>query len=63
MTKKIEFKESVAILLIMLIVLGWGVLAFGFSPRVPVLPVLAFLFFWRCRRRSRSQCIQCHGFC
>ena len=31
MTKKIEFKESVAILLIMLIVLGCGVIGFGMA--------------------------------
>ncbi len=46
MTKKIEFKESVAILLIMLIILGSGVIGFGLSPQVPVLTVIAFLVFW-----------------
>lgn len=51
MTKKIEFKESVAILLIMLIVLGCGVIGFGLSPQVPVLTVIAFLVFWLAIRR------------
>lgn len=46
MTKKIEFKESVAILLIMLVILGSGVIGFGLSPQVPVLTVIAFLVFW-----------------
>ncbi|MDC2829149.1 Na+/H+ antiporter NhaC family protein [Limosilactobacillus mucosae] len=51
MTKKIKFKESVAILLIMLIVLGCGVIGFGLSPQVPVLTVIAFLVFWLAIRR------------
>ena len=46
MTKKIEFKESVAILLIMLVILGSGVIGFGLSPQVPVLTVIAVLVFW-----------------
>lgn len=46
MTKKIEFKESVVILLLMLIILGISVIGLGLSPQVPVLTVIALLMFW-----------------
>lgn len=44
MRKEFSFQESLLFLLIMLIVLGTGVIAFGLSPQIPVLTVIGF--YW-----------------
>ena len=46
MNKQISFKEAVTILILMLVMLGWGVIGFGLSPQIPVLTVIALLIFW-----------------
>ena len=46
MNKQINFKEAVTILILMLVMLGWGVIGFGLSPQIPVLTVIALLIFW-----------------
>ncbi|MCT3508693.1 Na+/H+ antiporter NhaC [Lactobacillus delbrueckii] len=46
MNKQISFKEAVTILILMLVMLGWGVIGFGMSPQIPVLTVIALLIFW-----------------
>lgn len=46
MEHKIQFKESICILIVMLLILGSGVIEFGLSPQVPVLTVIALLFAW-----------------
>lgn len=46
MNKQISFKEAVIILILMLVMLGWGVIGFGLSPQIPVLTVIALLIFW-----------------
>jgi NhaC family Na+:H+ antiporter len=49
--KKISFNESVAILVIMLVILGVGVIGFGLSPQVPVLTVIGLLMAWLAFRK------------
>lgn len=49
--KKISFNESVAILVIMLVILGVGVIGFGLSPQVPVLTVIGLLMGWLAFRK------------
>lgn len=44
--KNISFKEAIAILIVMLIVLGTSVIGFGLSPQTPVLVVIALLVLW-----------------
>jgi Na+/H+ antiporter len=46
MKTKISFKESITILLVMLVVLGTGVIKFGLSPQTPVLVVIGLLILW-----------------
>jgi len=45
-TKEVSFKEAISILIIMLIVLGFGVIKFGLSPQTPVLVVIGLLVLW-----------------
>lgn len=45
-SRKITFAESLAILIILLIILGVAVINFGLSPEVPVLLVVGLLVFW-----------------
>ena len=40
MKKTVGFKESVALLLLMLVILGTGVIHLGLAPNVPVLMVI-----------------------
>lgn len=54
MKQKIGFKESVAILIIMLVILGIGVIGFGLSPQVPVLTVIGVLTAWLAAVRKIS---------
>lgn len=49
--KKINFQESIAILIIMLVILGVGVIGFGLSPQVPVLTVIGLLMGWLAFRK------------
>jgi len=44
--KSINFKEAIAILIVMLIILGTGVIKFGLSPQTPVLVVIGLLVLW-----------------
>ncbi|MCS6109297.1 Na+/H+ antiporter NhaC, partial [Clostridium botulinum] len=44
--KDVSFREAVTILVIMLIVLGFGVIKFGLSPQTPVLVVIGLLILW-----------------
>lgn len=44
--KAISFREAVTILVVMLIVLGFGVIKFGLSPQTPVLVVIGLLILW-----------------
>ena len=46
MKKTVGFKESVALLLLMLVILGTGVIHFGLAPNVPVLMVIGLLLGW-----------------
>lgn len=52
MREKVSFRESIIILLVMLIVLGTGVIGFGLSPQTPVLVVIALLILWAKIRHS-----------
>jgi len=45
-TKEVSFKEAISILIMMLIVLGFGVIKFGLSPQTPVLVVIGLLVLW-----------------
>ena len=51
--KKVRFGESIAILVIMLIILGTAVIHFGLSPQIPVLFTIALIVFWA-RARGAS---------
>lgn len=44
--KDVSFREAVAILVTMLIILGFGVIKFGLSPQTPVLVVIGLLILW-----------------
>jgi len=44
--KNVSFREAIGILVIMLIVLGFGVIKFGLSPQTPVLVVIGLLILW-----------------
>lgn len=44
--KAISFREAVSILVMMLIILGFGVIKFGLSPQTPVLVVIGLLILW-----------------
>ena len=44
--KNVSFREAIAILVVMLIVLGFGVIKFGLSPQTPVLVVIGLLILW-----------------
>jgi len=44
--KNVSFKEAISILIMMLIVLGFGVIKFGLSPQTPVLVVIGLLMLW-----------------
>lgn len=46
MENKVSFKEAISILLVMLVVLGFGVIKFGLSPQTPVLVVIGLLVLW-----------------
>lgn len=46
MEKKIQFKEALLILILMLAILGTGVIKFGLSPQTPVLLVIGLLILW-----------------
>jgi NhaC family Na+:H+ antiporter len=53
MREEISFRESILILLVMLIVLGTGVIGFGLSPQTPVLFVIGLIVLWaKIRRKS-----------
>jgi len=51
-TKEVSFKEAISILIMMLIVLGFGVIKFGLSPQTPVLVVIGLLVLWSKLRGS-----------
>ncbi|KRO00042.1 Na+/H+ antiporter NhaC [Companilactobacillus kimchiensis] len=44
--KTVSFREAILILVMMLIVLGFGVIKFGLSPQTPVLVVIGLLMLW-----------------
>jgi len=44
--RPVKFGEALAILLIMLLVMGTGVIKFGLSPTTPVLLVIALVILW-----------------
>lgn len=44
--KDVSFREAIAILIVMLIILGFGVIKFGLSPQTPVLVVIGLLILW-----------------
>lgn len=44
--KAISFREAISILVMMLIILGFGVIKFGLSPQTPVLVVIGLLILW-----------------
>ncbi|APX71670.1 Na+/H+ antiporter NhaC [Companilactobacillus allii] len=46
MKNKVSFKESISILVVMLLILGLGVIKFGLSPQTPVLVVIGLLVLW-----------------
>ncbi|WP_251716504.1 Na+/H+ antiporter NhaC [Lactobacillus agrestimuris] len=46
MKKKVSFAESLTILAILLMILGFAVIKFGLSPEVPVLFTVLLLTFW-----------------
>lgn len=46
MKRRISFRESIIILAILLIILGFSVIKFGISPEVPVLFTVLLLTFW-----------------
>ena len=50
--KDVSFREAIAILVMMLIVLGFGVIKFGLSPQTPVLVVIGLLILWSKLRGS-----------
>ncbi len=50
--KKINFQESIIILIVMLVILGSGVIGFGLSPQVPVLTVIGLLLAWLSFRKT-----------
>ncbi len=53
MREKVSFRESIIILLVMLIVLGTGVIGFGLSPQTPVLLVIGLIIVWaKIRKKS-----------
>ncbi|MCI1290556.1 MAG: Na+/H+ antiporter NhaC [Lactobacillus sp.] len=43
---KVSVAESVIILIVMLLILGWSVIAWGLAPEVPVLFTIAMLILW-----------------
>ncbi|KRK63966.1 Na+ H+ antiporter NhaC [Companilactobacillus tucceti DSM 20183] len=52
MENKVSFRESITILIVMLIVLGTSVIKFGLSPQTPVLVVIGLLILWAKIRKS-----------
>lgn len=46
MKKKVSFTESLVILALLLVILGFAVIKFGLSPEVPVLFTVLLLTFW-----------------
>ncbi len=44
--KQVKFGEAIAVLLMMLVVMGVGVIGFGISPQIPVLLVIALVILW-----------------
>lgn len=52
MKNKVSFKEAISILVVMLLILGFGVIKFGLSPQTPVLVVIGLLVLWSKARGS-----------
>lgn len=50
--KNVSFREAITILVVMLIVLGFGVIKFGLSPQTPVLVVIGLLILWAKVRKN-----------